>query len=106
MYFSKLSKKRRDFELTVYFCEGSVDETMDWFRIVKIADEISPVCRMPFEFNEIEDDHIDPWGEGGKTEIDNLKRLCNRRKGPMLMLGQLILIHKRYSMDCKSRICS
>lgn len=79
---------------------------MDWFRIVKIADEISPFCQKAFEFNEIEDDHIDSWSEGGRTETGNMNKLCNRQKGPMLILGELILIHKRYNMDCKSRICS
>ena len=41
MYFHGLSKERQrkilDYELTVYFCEGTDDETMDWFRIVNLA---------------------------------------------------------------------
>ena len=44
LYFSNLSKERQnkilDYELTVYFCEGTDDETMDWFRIVNIAGEV------------------------------------------------------------------
>ena len=44
MYFSNLSKERQtkilDYELTVYFCEGTDDETMDWFRIVNLAGEV------------------------------------------------------------------
>lgn len=44
MYFHGLSEERQstilDYELTVYFCEGTDDETMDWFRIVNIAGEV------------------------------------------------------------------
>ena len=44
MYFSNLSKERQvkilNYELTVYLCEGTDDETMDWFRIVNIAGEV------------------------------------------------------------------
>ena len=43
-YFHNLSKEKQniilDYELTVYFCEGTDDETMDWFRIVNIAGEV------------------------------------------------------------------
>ena len=47
-------------------------------------DGICPSCGKKFEFKEMEGDHIDPWSENGKTEIDNLQMLCkpcNRRKG-------------------------
>ena len=44
MYFHNLSKEKQEkilnYELTVYFCEGTDDETMDWFRIVNIAGEV------------------------------------------------------------------
>lgn len=36
-----------------------------------------------YEINEMEADHITPWSEGGKTNIDNCQMLCkehNRRK--------------------------
>lgn len=45
---------------------------------------ICPRCGGEFKLNEMEGDHIDPWSEGGKTEIANLQMLCkpcNRRKG-------------------------
>lgn len=42
-YFHNLSKdlqnKILDYELTVYFCEGTDDETLEWFEIVNIAGE-------------------------------------------------------------------
>lgn len=47
-------------------------------------DKVCPSCGKEFEFKEMEGDHIDPWSEGGKTELDNLQMLCkpcNRRKG-------------------------
>ena len=40
-------------------------------------------CGGEFEFKQMEADHIKPWSEGGKTEIDNCQMLCkncNRRK--------------------------
>lgn len=50
---------------------------------------ICPYCveehreKTHFEFEEMEADHITPWCEGGKTNIDNCQMLCkehNRRK--------------------------
>ena len=44
---------------------------------------ICPICKNHFEITEMEGDHITPWHEGGKTDIDNLQMLCrdcNRRK--------------------------
>ena len=49
-----------------------------------------PLCiaehreKVHYELSEMEADHITPWCEGGKTEIDNCQMLCkehNRRKG-------------------------
>jgi predicted restriction endonuclease len=40
-------------------------------------------CREHFEIEQMEADHITPWAQGGKTELDNgqmLCRDCNRRK--------------------------
>ncbi|WP_252177624.1 DUF262 domain-containing protein [Endozoicomonas sp. 4G] len=40
-------------------------------------------CKEPFDIDQMEADHITPWSEGGKTELDNgqvLCRECNRRK--------------------------
>ena len=40
-------------------------------------------CHRHFSFDEMEADHIVPWHEGGKTEIENCQMLCkncNRRK--------------------------
>ena len=39
--------------------------------------------KVHYELSEMEADHITPWCEGGKTEIDNCQLLCkehNRRK--------------------------
>lgn len=44
---------------------------------------ICPICKNHFEITEMEGDHITPWHEGGKTDINNLQMLCrdcNRRK--------------------------
>lgn len=44
---------------------------------------ICSTCKMHFEIVEMEADHITPWSQGGKTELDNgqmLCRDCNRRK--------------------------
>lgn len=41
------------------------------------------VCKKNFDMSEMEADHIDPWHEGGKTDLDNCQMLCredNRRK--------------------------
>lgn len=44
---------------------------------------ICPVCKGVFGLSEMEGDHITPWCDGGKTEIQNCQMLCkecNRRK--------------------------
>lgn len=44
---------------------------------------ICKLCGEHFEIDEMEADHIDPWSQGGKTEIGNCQMLCrpcNRRK--------------------------
>lgn len=50
---------------------------------------ICPYCvaehreKTHYEFEEMEADHITPWCEGGKTNVDNCQMLCkehNRRK--------------------------
>ena len=44
---------------------------------------ICPVCKKHFDIKEMEGDHITPWCEGGKTNIENCQMLCkecNRRK--------------------------
>ena len=41
-------------------------------------------CGKPFDMDDMEADHIDPWSKGGKTTAENcqvLCRPCNRRKG-------------------------
>lgn len=41
------------------------------------------MCDKEISLDEAEGDHIDPWSEGGKTELDNCQVLCkpcNRRK--------------------------
>jgi hypothetical protein len=45
---------------------------------------ICPKCKVHFDINEMEGDHIKPWSEGGHTLPNNLQMLCkdcNRRKG-------------------------
>ena len=43
---------------------------------------ICPMCekegagQIVYAFVEMEADHIDPWSEGGKTELDNGQMLC------------------------------
>jgi hypothetical protein len=40
-------------------------------------------CKKPFEYEEMEGDHINPWHSGGKTNATNCQMLCkecNRRK--------------------------
>ena len=44
---------------------------------------ICPACKMHFEYEEMEGDHITPWHEGGKTISENCQMLCkddNRTK--------------------------
>ena len=44
---------------------------------------ICPICKNHFDITEMEADHITPWSQGGKTDIDNCQMLCrecNRRK--------------------------
>lgn len=46
-------------------------------------DGICKICKKKFDFEEMEADHIIPWSQGGKTEIENcqmLCRSCNRHK--------------------------
>ena len=49
----------------------------------EIQEGICTRCGESFTMEEMEADHIDPWSEGGKTEIENCQMLCkpcNRRK--------------------------
>jgi predicted restriction endonuclease len=44
---------------------------------------ICNACKERFEIGQMEADHIKPWSQGGKTELDNgqmLCRECNRSK--------------------------
>jgi hypothetical protein len=44
---------------------------------------ICPKCTDHFDISEMDGDHIKPWSEGGKTNMDNLQMLCkacNRSK--------------------------
>lgn len=34
------------------------------------------ICKEPFEFNEMEGDHIKPWSKGGETKQENCQMLC------------------------------
>ena len=35
-----------------------------------------PHCKKEFKREDMEADHIKPWSEGGKTELDNCQMLC------------------------------
>ena len=37
---------------------------------------ICPKCKVTFELNEMEADHITPWHSGGKSTADNCQMLC------------------------------
>ncbi|MBR4631670.1 MAG: HNH endonuclease [Treponema sp.] len=44
---------------------------------------ICKTCGKHFELEEMEADHITPWSQGGKTNLENCQMLCrecNRRK--------------------------
>lgn len=44
---------------------------------------ICPICREKYDIEQMEADHITPWVEGGKTDMENCQMLCrecNRRK--------------------------
>ena len=46
-------------------------------------DGICAKCNKQFDITEMEADHVTPWSQGGKTELDNCQMLCrdcNRRK--------------------------
>ena len=36
------------------------------------------ICSKPFEFEDMQADHIVPWSKGGKTTPDNCKMLCTK----------------------------
>jgi len=45
---------------------------------------ICPLCKKPYDFSEMQADHITPWHEGGRTIVENCQMLCkqdNRIKG-------------------------
>ena len=39
------------------------------------------ICKQHFEFEEMEGDHIKPWGKGGHTIPDNCQMLCRDCNG-------------------------
>ena len=39
---------------------------------------LCPKCKLHFEYEEMEGDHIVPWSKGGKTVPENLQMLCRR----------------------------
>lgn len=44
---------------------------------------ICPICKMHFDFEEMEGDHIKPWSKGGRTIPENCQMLfrdCNSKK--------------------------
>ncbi len=81
-YFHNLSenmqKKILDYELTVYFCEGTDDETLEWFEIVNIAGE---KLRLQELRNAI---YGGPW-------VESAKRFFSRPKSAAEGVGGIFL---------------
>lgn len=51
--------------------------------VFEIQGGVCPICEDVFDIENMEADHITPWGEGGKTIAENCQMLCkecNRRK--------------------------
>ncbi len=42
---------------------------------------ICPICKVHFEFDEMEGDHIKPWSKGGHTTPENCQMLCKDCNG-------------------------
>jgi hypothetical protein len=52
-------------------------------KVYESQNGICTICNNHFEISEMESDHITPWREGGKTNVENCQVLClscNRRK--------------------------
>jgi len=52
-------------------------------KLYEKQEGICPICKKHFEISEMEADHIIPWNQGGRTNIDNGQMLCkldNRTK--------------------------
>ncbi len=52
-------------------------------KVYEMQEGICPICKVKFELNEMEADHILPWHSGGKTILENCQMLCkldNRTK--------------------------
>ena len=52
-------------------------------KVYETQKGICLICKEHFNIEEMEADHIIPWHEGGKTNMDNcqmLCKLCNRTK--------------------------
>lgn len=52
-------------------------------KVFELQKGVCPSCTEKFEFSEMEGDHITPWSQNGKTNIENCQMLCidcNRRK--------------------------
>ena len=77
-YFHNLSENLKnkilDYELTVYFCEGTDDETLEWFKIVNIAGE---ALRLQELRNAI---YGGPW-------VESAKRYFSRPNSPAEGVG-------------------
>ena len=39
---------------------------------------ICAICKEPFDFDQMQGDHIIPWSKGGKTELKNCQMLCEK----------------------------
>ena len=39
---------------------------------------ICALCKEPFDFDQMQGDHIIPWSKGGKTELKNCQMLCQK----------------------------
>lgn len=78
-YFHNLSPLERkqvlDYELTVYLCEGSVEEKLEWFKIINIAGE-------PLNDQELRNStYTGRW-------LSACKKYFSKRKGPAFNRGE------------------
>lgn len=85
MYFHNLSQEKQnkilDYKLTVYFCEGTDDETMDWFRIVNISGVVLVEQELR---NAI---YKGPW-------VESAKRYFSKKNSPAYRVGRNYLTGK------------
>lgn len=82
MFFNNLTSDRKNqilnYELSIYICDGSVDDKLDWFKIINIAGEkLTP--------QELKNSvYTGPW-------LSDAKRWFSRSAGPAYQVGERYL---------------